>query len=216
MERMTRMAAFDFRKDRKDLYLPPTAPTIADVPAMPFLMADGTGDPNAGEAYAAAVQSLMGLSYAISMSKAEPGYFEYVVPPLEGLWDFAEPKAALNGNGFDKGGFVWTMLVRQPEFVPPEVLEKAKAKLSKKKPELSLANVRLERYAEGLCVQALHMGPYDDEPATVKAMERYQEQRGFRLDYSKTRRHHEIYLSDPRKCAPEKMRTVLRLPIKKR
>jgi len=213
---MNRMAAFDFKKDRKDLYQPPIAPGIAEVPDMLFLMADGAGDPNTSAAYAAAIQSLMGLSYAIRMSKAEAGYFEYVVPPLEGLWDFAAPPAASAGTGFDKRSLVWTMLVRQPAFVTPEVLEKAKAKLAKKKPALDLAQVRLERYAEGLCVQAMHLGPYDAEPATIKAMERYQEQRGFKLAFSGTRRHHEIYLTDPRKCAPEAMKTILRLPIKKR
>jgi hypothetical protein len=210
------MTTFDFKKDRKDLYQPPTAPGIADVPAMLFLMADGTGDPNTSEAYASAIQSLMGLSYAIRMNKTEAGYFEYVVPPLEGLWDFADPSALTGGAGFKKSDFVWTMLVRQPEFVTPDVLERAKAKLQKKKPGLDLQKVRLERVAEGLCVQALHLGPYDAEPATVKAMERYQEQRGFKLDFSKTRKHHEIYLTDPRKCAPETMKTVLRLPVKKR
>jgi len=210
------MAAFDFKKDRKDLYNPATAPAIVDVPEMLYIMIDGAGDPNTCAAYGAAIQILYGLAYTIRMNKAETGYFEFVVPPPEGLWSMRG--TAFQGGGAigDKNIFIWTMMLRQPPFVTLRAFEAAKAKLAGKKPELDLSPARLERFAEGLCVQALHLGPYDSEPATVRAMERYREQRGFKPDFTNTRRHHEIYLSNPLKTAPETMKTILRHPIKRR
>jgi hypothetical protein len=214
---MNVMAAFDFKKDRKDLYQPTTNPSIADVPGMLYIMMDGKGDPNTSEAYREAMQVLYGLAWTIRMNKSEKDYFEYVVAPLEGLWDFAGHSPIFaDGAGFDKSSLIWTSMIRQPDFVTPDVFNNAKAKLQKKKPELDVTRARLETYAEGLCVQAMHIGPYDTEPATIKAMERYREQRGFAADYTHGRRHHEIYLSNPQQCAPERMKTVLRLPIKRR
>jgi hypothetical protein len=211
------MAVLDFKKDQKDLYLPSPTPSIADVPEMLFIAVDGRGDPNTSEAFKEAMALLYGLSYAIRMNKTETGYFEYVVPPSEGFWDFADPKAYLESGAIpEKNEFVWTLVIRQPSFVTPAVFEAAKAKLAKKKPELNPGPARLVKITEGLCVQAMHIGPYQTEPVTVKAMERYQEQRGFGLDFTKTRKHHEIYLSNPQTTAPEKMKTVLRVPIKKR
>ena len=211
------MAAFDFKKDRKDLYMPSTAPAIVDVPEMLFMMVDGTGNPNDSEAFQGVMAALYGLTYTIRMNKAEVGYVATVVPPLEGFWDFKDPKQYIeSGDMPGKDAFTWTLAIRQPEFVTPAVFAAAKVKLSKKKPELDLDPVRLERFAEGLCVQALHIGPYDSEPATIKAMERYQEQRGFRLNHSKIRRHHELYLSNPQTTAPEKLKTIIRLPIRRR
>lgn len=211
------MAAFDFKKEQKDLYQPTTAPSIVDVPEMLYLMVDGQGDPNTSGAYREAIQILYGLSYAIRMNKAETDYFAYVVPPLEGFWDFADYAAVKNGGpSWDKNQLVWTAVIRQPGFVTPKALETAKAKLLKKNPDLNAGLARLERITEGLCVQAMHLGPYDAEPATVKAMEGYRDQRGFAADYTDKRRHHEIYLSNPTKVAPERMKTILRLPIKKR
>ncbi|MFH1511926.1 MAG: GyrI-like domain-containing protein [Bacillota bacterium] len=211
------MAAFDFKKERKDLYQPATAPAIVDVPEMLFITAGGRGDPNTSDAFKEAIQLLYGLAYALRMNKTETGYFEYVVPPAEGFWDFADPRAYLeSGTIPQKDEFVWTLVIRQPAFVTADMFETARAKLKKKKPELDTGPAKLERIAEGLCVQAMHIGPYATEPATVKAMERYQEQRGFALDFTQTRRHHEIYLSNPQTTAPEKMKTILRIPIKKR
>ncbi len=211
------MAAFDFKKERKDLYQPATAPAIVDVPEMLFITAGGRDDPNTSDAFMEAMQLLYGLSYALRMNKTETGYFEYVVPPAEGFWDFDDPKAYLESGVIPaKDELVWTLVIRQPTFVTAEVFERAKAKLKKKKPELNAGLAKLQTITEGLCVQAMHIGPYAAEPATVKAMERYQEQRGFKLDFTKTRRHHEIYLSNPQATAPEKMKTILRLPIKKR
>ncbi len=210
------MAVFDFKKNQKDLYQPTTAPVIVDVPEMLFLMADGQGDPNTGDDFASAIEALYSLAYAIRMNKAEPEYIAYVVPPSEGFWDFADPQTALaDRTAIDKSQFVWTLAIRQPDFVTPQVLERAKAKLTKKKPELALDRVRLQTFREGLCVQALHLGPYSTEPATLQAMKRYQEQRRFTLDYTAERRHHELYLSNPKTTEPGKMKTILRLPIRR-
>lgn len=210
------MPAFDFKKDRKDLYNPPVAPAIVDVPEMLFLMVDGEGDPNTSRAYAEAMQILYGLAYAIRMNKAEENYYEYVVPPPEGFWSLADASFKGGAPIADKGRFLWTMTLWQPVFVTPQVFEAAKLKLGKKKPGLDLTLARLETLAEGLCVQAMHLGPYDAEPETVRLMERYREQRGFLPDFTGKRRHHEIYLSSPQKTAPEKMKTILRHPIKRR
>jgi len=199
----------DFKKDSKDLYQPSTAPSVVDVPEMTFIAVDGQGDPNTSAEYAAAIEVLYGLSYAIKMGNKS--VLEYVVAPLEGLWDFAGAERSLE----DKGSFVWTALIRQPDFVTVGVLEAAKASLAKKKPGLDTAKARLETFTEGLCVQAMHIGPYDNEPATIAAMEAFAAQNGYVTNMGSGRRHHEIYLSDPRKAAPEKLRTVLRHPIKK-
>ncbi|MFA5634452.1 MAG: GyrI-like domain-containing protein [Anaerovoracaceae bacterium] len=211
------MATFDFKK-YKDLYQPGNKPGIIDVPAMRFLMVDGEGDPNTSELYQAAVEILYGLSYSIKMSKkwgVQPqGYFDYVVPPLEGLWWFF-------GKPFDgsvigrKDEFSWIMMIRQPEFVTEEIFETAKAVLSKKKPELDISIARLEDFTEGLCAQVMHTGSYDDEPPTIAALDQFIEVNGYRTEMSGLRQHHEIYLGDPRKTAPEKLKTIIRHPIVK-
>ncbi|MDR1210215.1 MAG: GyrI-like domain-containing protein [Clostridiales bacterium] len=211
----------DFKKSQKEFYRPTTAPSIIDVPEMTFLMVDGRGDPNAGADYAAAVGILYGLSYAVKMSKMSGspprGYFDYVVPPLEGLWSL-DDGGAFTGSGeaiADKSKFVWTSMIRQPDFVTPEVFEAAKAALAKKKPGLDLSAARLEIFAEGLCAQVMHIGGYDGEPATVAALSRYIAESGYAEDMGGPRRHHEIYLGDPRKTAPEKLKTVIRHPIRR-
>lgn len=210
---------FDFKKEYKNLYMPKTKPSIVDVPEMIFIAIDGNGDPNISEDYKNAVEVLYGLSYTIKMSKmngTQPeGYFEYVVPPLEGLWwgdniDLVEMKIT------DKSKFYWTMMIRQPEFVTEEVFEAAKKALSKKKPHMDLSKARFMRYTEGLCAQVMHIGPYDDESATVKLLDQYVIDNGYKNDMSDTRKHHEIYISDPRKTKPEKLKTVIRHPIVKR
>jgi hypothetical protein len=210
------MAAFDFKKEYKDLYLPKNKPRIIDVPTMRFIMAEGKGAPNTSAFYKEAVEVLYGLSYAIKMSKkggAQPaGYFDYVVPPLEGLWWFED-------NFFDgsvigrKDEFNWVIMIRQPEFVTPEVFETAKASLSKKKPGIDTSIARLEDFTEGLCAQIMHIGSYDDEAPTVAALEKFIESQGYRTVMSGLRQHHEIYISDPRKTAPEKLKTVIRHPV---
>lgn len=213
----------DYKKEYKDLYLPKTAPMIIDVPIMNFIMIDGKGDPNdeSGE-YAKAVELLYGLSYTIKMSiksGVEPrNYFEYVVPPLEGLWWTKEDKK-FDANQKDK--LIWTSMIRQPEFVTDEVFKWAIDELKKKKPNLDTSKARLQEFTEGTCVQMMHMGPYDTEAVTVKAIDDFAASNGYINAISKKSiegiilRHHEIYLSDPRKVAPEKMKTVVRHPIRK-
>jgi hypothetical protein len=206
----------DYKKTEKQFYLPKTTPQVIDIPEMTFLAVAGKGDPNTSEAYAAAIQTLYGLSYAIRMNKTLPGYFAYVVPPLEGLWTL-DDGGAFTGGGqaiVDKGQFLWTMMIRQPNFVTPEIFENAKQVLAKKKPQLDLSAVRLEKLTEGLCAQVMHIGPYDDEPATIVTLSEFVKASGYQEDLAGHRRHHEIYLSDPRKTAPEKLKTVIRHPIK--
>ena len=220
----------DYKKTEKDLYQPKTTPSIIDVPEMTFIAAQGKGDPNTSEAYKTALEILYGLSYSIKMSKmgdTQPeGYFEYVVPPLEGLWLVGrsascspmQPGWSQDNGTVDyanKDNFYWTSLIRQPDFITPEVFEAAKTALSKKKPELDASMARLIKLTEGLCVQAMHIGSYDNEPATIAAMEKYAVEIGYAIDINDTRRHHEIYLSDPRKVASEKLKTVIRHPVRK-
>jgi hypothetical protein len=206
----------DYKKTEKDLYQPKTTPSIIDVPEMTFITVDGKGDPNTSEAYKTAMETLYGLSYSIKMSKmggTQPeGYFEYVVPPLEGLWWSQDGGTIDYAN---KDSFYWTSMIRQPDFVTLEVFEAAKTALSKKKPELDTSIAQLIKLTEGLCVQAMHIGSYDNEPATIAAMEKYAVEIGYAIDINDTRRHHEIYLSDPRKVASEKLKTVIRHPIRK-
>jgi len=206
----------DYKKTEKDLYQPKTTPSIIDVPEMVFIAVDGKGNPNTSEAYKAALEALFGLSWSIKMSKmsgTQPeGYFEYVMPPLEGFWWMPDGGTVDYSN---KDSLCWTSMIRQPEFVTPKVFEDTKTVLSKKKPEIDLSKARLVKITEGLCVQVMHIGSYDDEPATIAAMEGYAIESGYIIDINDTRRHHEIYLNDPRKVAPEKLKTVVRHPIKK-
>lgn len=213
---------FDFKKAYSDLYLPKTNPVFVNVPAMQFIMVDGVGDPNTAASYREAMELLYGLSFTIKMGsktgKALPGYFDYVVPPLEGLWwDGGWDGAQIT----DKAKFSWTSMIRQPEFVTPEVFAWAASVLHQKNPVLPVEKVRLAEFTEGTCVQILHIGPYDTEPVSVEKMARYVAENGFvtaigdPLPEGGIRRHHEIYLGDPRRTTPEKLRTVIRHPVKK-
>lgn len=208
---------FDYKKEYKDLYQPKQAPSIIDVPEIAFVAVEGTGNPNDENGqYAAAMSVLYSISYTIKMShmgsRAIDGYFPYVVPPLEGLWWMENGAPGVDyGN---KNGFCWVSMIRLPEFVTPEVFDWAKTEAATKK-KLDTGKARLLRFTEGLCVQCMHRGPYDDEPATVAKMEKYILENGYALDLSDARRHHEIYLGDPRRTAPEKLRTVIRIPVKK-
>jgi hypothetical protein len=210
--------AYDFKKECKDLYQPKTTPSIIDVPEMGFIMVDGKGDPNTSEEYKKALEVLYGLSYSIKMSKMggnQPvGYFDYVVPPLEGFWNVDDDTFRGGGAAIsDKSKFIWTSMIRQPDFVTSDVFEAAKIALAKKKPDIDASKARLERITEGLCVQVMHIGSYDDEPATIAVMDKYAVENGYIIDINETRHHHEIYLSDPRKTAPEKLKTVIRHPV---
>ena len=211
-----RETKLDYKKEYRDLYQPKKTPMLIEVPPMQFLMVDGEGDPNTGASYQEALEILYGLSYGIKMSKLgkEPpkGYFEYVVPPLEGFWRLKDGRP-IGSSSLNKENFCWTSLIRQPEFVTPLVVEKAGEALKKKHPKLPIQRARLCSFTEGLCAQVLHVGSYDEEPETIKRLERFIQKQGCALDLSQERRHHEIYLSDPRRTAPEKLKTVIRLPV---
>lgn len=211
------MGKIDYKKEYKDLYMPKKKPSIIEVPEMVFIMVDGRGNPNTSESYKNALEILYGLSFTIKMSKmsgTQPeGYFDYVVPPLEGLW-WADDAAFDGQNVTDKDAFCWTSMIRQPEFVTEEVYEWAKQSLQKKKPYIDFSLTRLVKYTEGLCCQVMHVGPYDAEPATIKMMEKYIEESGYVQDINSIRRHHEIYLGDPRRTKPENLKTVIRHPVR--
>ena len=208
--------SFDFKREYRDLYQPKTSPTIVEVPPMRYLAVEGSGDPNAEDgAYTHALELLYGMAYTLKMSyktdHAIEGFYQYVVPPLEGFW--WQPGIA--GVDFaDKSSFHWLSVIRVPEFVGRSDFDWAVETASKKK-GLDFSAVRLEEIDEGLCVQCMHVGPYDDESATVEAMHALAFAQGFELDFSDARRHHEIYLSDPRKTEPAKMKTVVRHPVRK-
>lgn len=214
---------FDYKKEYKDLYLPKQKPSLIEVPKMKFIQVSGKGNPNTSEEYKNAMEILYGLSFGIKMSKmngTQPeGYFEYVVPPLEGLWWVEDDK--FDGmNITDKERFQWISMIRQPDFVTEDVFEKAKTDfvkkcMSKKKTVPDMSNVKFAEWEEGLCVQCLHVGPYDNEPETICAMNAFVQENGYENDFSKVRLHHEIYLGDPRRTAPERLKTVIRHPVKK-
>lgn len=204
----------DYKKDYKDLYLPKTKPVLIDVPPMNFIMIDGSGDPNHTE-YQQAVGILYALTYTIKMSKMsgnQPrGYFEYVVPPLEGLWWISS-----GAFSFDhRDNWLWTSMIRQPDFVTPAVFTWALEECCRKKPELDLSRARFETFSEGLCVQIMHIGPYKEEPRSIALLKDFFEENGLVDQTGSKRKHHEIYLSDPRKTVPEKLKTVLRLPVER-
>mgnify|MGYP001024599449 FL=1 len=211
------MDKIDYKKTQKHLYLP-KSPAVLQVPEMVYFAVDGEGDPNTSPAYAGAMEFLYGLSFTVKMSKMsgeEPeGYVDYVVPPLEGLWWTDDP--GFDGKPpADKGDFRWTSLIRQPDFVNEEVFAWALERLAKKKPNLPLERARFLRWEEGLCAHLLHTGPYDDEPASIDRLSDFIAGEGYEADFSGTRRHHEIYLGDPRRTAPEKLKTVIRHPVKR-
>lgn len=204
---------FDFKKEYKELYLPKDKPMILDVPTMNFIMVDGSGDPNHNPQFEQAVELLYSLSYTIKMSHKKgnqpEGFFEYVVPPLEGLW-------TIDGGEFsfeNRENWVWTVMIRQPDFVTDEVFQWACEQASKKKSDLNTQLARFETLTEGLCAQILHIGPYSTEPETIEKLNTYISQHGYRDRFVEGGKHHEIYLSDPRKSKPETMKTVLRHPI---
>jgi hypothetical protein len=211
------MDKLDYKKAYRNLYAPGTAPAIIDVPPMHFITVQGKGDPNdAGGAYQRGIDVLYTLSYTIKMMKMgkqiPEDYFEYVVPPLEGFW-WMEGQTGIDFH--HKEQFSWISAIRQPEFVTPEIFERARQQAAIKKPDVDVLTAQFISFTEGLCVQCMHIGPYDDEPATVEKMERFAVQSGYLEDFSDTRRHHEIYLSDPRKSAPDKRKTILRHPVRK-
>lgn len=209
--------AFDYKKAYKEFYLPPRTPGIVTVPAMNFLAVRGQGDPNEeNSAYKQALGMLYAVAFTIKMSKMSKqhkleGYFDYVVPPLEGLWW----QEGVHGVDYArKADFQWISLIRLPEFVTKEAFDWAIREATEKKQQ-DFSTVEFFPWEEGLCVQCMHIGPYDDEPATVAAMAEYTKAQGYQEDFGEGRFHHEIYLSDVRRCKPERLKTVIRQPIRR-
>lgn len=208
--------AFDFKKEYKEFYMPKSTPEIVTVPAANYIAVRGTGDPNVeGGAYQRAIGVLYAVAYTLKMSyktdRRIEGFFEYVVPPLEGFWQQE------GVDGFDytrKADFQWISVIRLPDFVTEADFRWA-VETAEKKKKLDCSAAEFLTIDEGLCVQIMHTGPFDDEPATVALMDRFIAERGFVNDFFDARRHHEIYLSDARKVSPEKWKTVIRHPIKK-
>ena len=223
--------AFDFKKEYKEFYMPKGTPSIVTVPKMNYIAVRGSGDPNKEDGeYKAAIGLLYGIAFTIKMSKKGDhqidGYFDYVVPPLEGFWWQND----VNGVDYShKEDFQWISVIRLPDFVTKEDFDWAVREATAKKKQ-DFSKVEFFTYDEGLCVQCMHIGSYDDEPATVEIMHRYMQEQGYVLDITEhtpkcagessggrfyRRMHHEIYLSDARKVAPEKLKTVIRHPIRK-
>lgn len=207
--------AFDVKKEYKDLYLPKSEPMIIEIPAMKFICVDGEGDPNGNPLFERAIGTLYALSYAIKMSYkngSEPaGFFEYVVPPLEGLW-WVQDRVF---DFFKREGWKWTLMIRQMEFADEVLFSWAVETVRKKKPEVDVSTARFETFTEGLCVQAMHIGPFVDEPATVDKMKEFMQRHSLTDETGLARKHHELYLSDFRKANPQTMKTVLRHPVRR-
>ena len=208
--------AFDYKKEYREYYLPPKKPGIVEIPAMNFAAVRGAGDPNEEDgAYKRAIGLLYGVAFTLKMSEKAghkiEGYFSYVVPPLEGLW-WQEGVCGVDYTRKEK--FQWISMIRLPDFVDKKAFEWAVEKASRKKQE-DFSSVEFFTWQEGLCVQCMHIGPYDMEPETVEKMERFIAEQGYLPDFSDNRYNHEIYLGDPRRAAPGKLKTVLRHPIRK-
>lgn len=206
--------AFDFKKEYKEFYLPPVTPTLVDVPPANYIAVRGMGNPNdEGSEYKDSIGLLYGIAFTIKMSKKGgrqiEGYFDYVVPPLEGLW-WSE-----NGevNYAHKEAFHFISMIRLPEFVTRADFGWAVAEATRKK-KTDFSKVEFFHYEEGRCVQCMHIGPFDSEPITIGKMKAFAEQQGLSIEMDDVRRHHEIYLSDPRKTAADKLKTVIRYPVK--
>ena len=208
--------AFDFKKEYKEFYMPASKPTIVTVPKMNYIAVRGKGNPNDenGE-YKDSIGLLYAIAFTIKMSYKGShkinGYFEYVVPPLEGFWWQENSDTIDYAN---KDGFNFISLIRLPDFVTKADFDWAVQEATHKK-KSDFSKVEFLTYDEGVCVQCMHVGSYDDEPQTVALMHEYMKANGYELDITASRYHHEIYLSDPRKCAVEKLKTVVRHPIRK-
>ncbi|MDR0833244.1 MAG: GyrI-like domain-containing protein [Candidatus Symbiothrix sp.] len=207
---------FDFKKEFKEFFMPPVNPVVVEIPEMNFIAVRGAGNPNAEDGeYSAALNLLYGIAYTLKMSYKGTykidGFFEYVVPPLEGFWW----QSGIAGVDYSrKEQFQWISLIRLPDFVTKADFEWAVSEATKKK-KLDFSKVDFLTYDEGLCVQCMHIGSYDDEPATISSMANFATENGYEIDITESRYHHEIYLSDPRKTETAKLKTVIRHPIKK-
>jgi hypothetical protein len=205
------MDKLDYKKEFKELYLPKNKPTVIDVPSMRFAIIDGEGDPN-GEEFSLATAALYSFSYSAKMSykgKETPlGFYDYAVFPLEGVWDLLDKTKSIT----DKSNFAYSIMIRQPDFLTKELFERFIYETKKKKPNVYLDKIKYDTITEGLCCQMLHLGSYDDEPASFDIMRQFCDASGYERS---SRRHREIYLSDPRKTEPGKLKTVLRFNVEK-
>ena len=207
--------AFDYKKEYREFYMPKKKPEIFPIPPMNFIAVRGSGDPNQeGGAYRESIGLLYGIAFTIKMSKMGShkmeGYFDYVVPPLEGFWW----QEGITGIDYSrKDLFRWISVIRLPEFVTGEEFHWAIAEASARK-KTDFSKVEFLTIEEGLCVQCMHVGPYDDEPETVRRMDAYLRENGYENDFSKERLHHEIYLSDARRTDPQRLKTVIRHPVR--
>lgn len=208
---------FDFKKEYKEFYMPKDKPSIVTVPPMNYLAVRGHGDPNAEDGeYKEAIGLLYGIAFTIKMSRKGSrqieGFFDYVVPPLEGFWW----QDGVSGVDYaHKENFNWISVIRLPDFVTKADFDWA-IEVATRKKKTDFSKVEFLQVDEGLCVQCMHIGSYDDEPTTVELMHQFMSEQGYELDINDIRRHHEIYLSDARKVAPEKLRTVIRHPIRRK
>ncbi len=210
--------AFDYKKEYKEFYLPKNQPAIIDIPRMNFLAVRGKGNPNQADGeYKKSIELLYAIAFTIKMSKKTDhrieGYFDYVVPPLEGFWwQDGSANVELDYSRKDKLNFI--SAIRLPDFVTKADFDWAINTATQKK-QRDFSPVEFFTYDEDTCVQCMHIGSYDNEPSTIELMHQYADENGYELDITDQRYHHEIYLSDPRKCAVDKLRTVIRHPVKK-
>ena len=207
---------FDFKKEYKEFYLPKNKPQIVNVPKANYIAIRGQGNPNEeGGAYKKAIEILYAVAYTLKMSYKTDykidGFYEYVVPPLEGFW---WQDGILGVDYSKKDEFNWISIIRLPDFITRENFDWAVKTASEKK-KIDCSKAEFLTIEEGLCVQIMHIGSFDDEPASLEKMDKYLEENGYEKDFSDTRLHHEIYLSDPRKSTPDKQKTVIRHPVKK-
>lgn len=208
--------AFDYKKEYKEFYMPKDKPGIIEVPPMNYIAVRGKGDPNVeGSEYKQSIGLLYAIAFTIKMSKKGDhqiaGYFDYVVPPLEGFWWQEDTEEIDYAH---KEDFQFISVIRLPDFVTKDDFDWAIAEAAAKK-KTDFSKVEFLTYAEGLCVQCMHIGPYDDEPATIQKMHAFMTAQGYALDITASRLHHEIYLSDARKVDPSRLKTVIRHPVKK-
>lgn len=206
------MDKLDYKKKFKELYLPKNNPAFIDVPSINFAVIDGEGDPN-GEDFALATAALYSFSYAVKMSykskEIPEGFYDYTVFPLEGVWDLVDKTKSIT----DKSNFAYSIMIRQPDFLTNELFERFIIETKKKNPNVYLDKIKYDIIKEGLCCQMLHLGSYDDEPASFEIMRQFCKDN----EYERiSQRHREIYLSDPRKAEPDKLKTVLRFNVKKK
>lgn len=209
--------AFDYKKEYKEFYMPKNKPSIVEIPKMNYIAVRGKGNPNdENSEYKDSIGLLYGIAFTIKMSYKGTykidGYFEYVVPPLEGFWWQDGNKTGIDYNSKDKFNFI--SIIRLPDFLTKADFEWAVQEATKKKKQ-DFSKVEFLTYDEGICVQCMHIGSYDCEPKTIELMHEYIKENGYELDITDTRFHHEIYLSDPRRCDVSKLKTVVRHPIKK-